>query len=101
MNSWCTPDWIGSSNLSDRITDFTVDLGSSFNFGFDFPEKLEAISVPSYNGFWFDNNERFAPRAPYLRKQNPEKPILCFDLRSSVDSFHHGQLLAKCEVLNC
>lgn len=68
-------------------------------FRFDFPEEPEPSTVPLYNGFWFDNDERFTPRRPKSGKQNPENPIPCFDLRPLICSFHYGQLLSKGQVL--
>ena len=101
MNSRGSPAWIGCSHFSDKITDFKIDSRSSkpFSFGFSFPEKLESLAVPSYNGFRSDNDKGFSPRTPNSIKQNPEEPIYCMNLRSSVSPFHNGQLLTKYQVL--
>jgi hypothetical protein len=76
-----------------------TDSRPSRSLVFEFPEKLETLSVPADNGIRVDNDQRFTPRAPYSGKQNPEEPICHSYFRPPVRSFHHDQLLAKRQVL--
>ena len=99
MNPGRTPAWIGFGHSPDKIADFTTDLRSSRTLGFEFPEKLETLAVPADNGIRTDNDQRFTPRSPNSGKQNPEEPVHHLNLRPPVHPFHHGQLLAKRQVL--
>ena len=100
MNPGRTPARVGCSHSLDQITDLTTDSRPSRSFGFEFPEKLETLSVPADNGIRVDNDKRFTPRAPDSGKENPEKSIRHSNLRPPVRPFHHDQLLAKRQVLS-
>jgi hypothetical protein len=100
VNPGSAPARIGFGHFPDKIADFFSDAGSSRTFGFEFPEKLEPLSMPTNNGIRLYNDKRFAPTSPNPGKQNPEEPIRHSNFRTLVRSFHDSQLMAQCNILN-
>jgi hypothetical protein len=97
---WRSVPGEGLHDFPDKIADYTTDAGPSRTFGFEFPEKLKPLAVPTDSGIRLYNDKRFAPRMPNSGKHNPKEPIGYSNFRPLVHPFHDGQLLAQCDILN-
>jgi len=55
--------------------------------------------MPSYDCFWFHNDQIWFPVMPYLWEPRPEHPILALEFGTFDCSLLDSQLLAKSQIL--
>jgi len=61
------------------------------------PIEAETGTMPTDDGVWVHNDERFGPAGPELSQQDPEQPIRRTQARSGPLPLEHSKLLAKGE----
>ena len=79
MYSWCSPGWIFQTHLSDKITNFLLNLWSSdFMPAFPTPIQFEAFAMQFYDSFRLNDNQREFPLWPDLRQPGPKGTVWIF-----------------------
>jgi hypothetical protein len=95
MNPWYSPERVGVRHPKNIVTDLVADrrpTGSLFP-DCKSPEQLETLSMPPNDSLGFDDDKWFLLVASETTKQNPEKTVLCANLRLFLMTSPDDQLL--------
>src|SRR5215472_1573034 len=72
MNAWRSPPRIGQAHLADQIDDFVRHAGPTlWMAALPSPIQAESSSVPSDDGFRFDDHQGRSPVTPEAREPGP------------------------------
>jgi hypothetical protein len=90
-----TPERVEIRHLKNMVTDLRADRRPP---GFllsrlKSPEQLKTLSVPPNDSFGFDDDQRLLPGAPASTKHDPEKTVICANLRLFLMTFPDDRLL--------
>src|SRR5579863_6085163 len=86
------------SQSADQIPELVGNAGSPApRSGSPAPVEGKAATVPSDNGFGFDNQEDIGPAGPNAAQSGPKQPVARVQGRTRSLPFHHGNLLTKGE----
>ena len=97
----CTPTWVGLRHLPNEFTDVRSNCWAAASVAAAFPAPVqpEAFSVPTDDGFGFDDGEHFRPVSANPGEQDPEESVAVFQMRTFDRTLQDSNLLPQCEIL--
>ncbi len=66
VDSRCAPEWVGPAHAPDQQPDLRIKRWATFFSTFSSPMTTKSFSVPTYDGFGFDDVQDTPPLRPQL-----------------------------------